>query len=81
MVRERGGTKTYLRALVFLLLRLSLLTLFFLHLALIIQDLMMVKNQEYGDGERGRRRAGGIQNYIEIIVSSAKNICGCQGLP
>lgn len=40
--KEREG-KTYLRALVFLLLRLSLLTLFFLHLALMIQDLMMVK--------------------------------------
>lgn len=39
--REVG--KTYLRALVFLLLRLSLLTLFFLHLALMIQDLMVVK--------------------------------------
>lgn len=39
---EREG-KTYLRALVFLLLRLSLLTLFFLHLALMIQDLMIVK--------------------------------------
>lgn len=29
----------------------------------------------------GRKRAGGIQSYIEIMVSGAKNLCGSQGLP
>lgn len=31
--------------------------------------------------KEGRKRAGGIQNYIEIMVSGAKNLCGSQGLP
>lgn len=55
MRTEKG---TYLRALVFLLLRLSLLTLFFLHLALMIQDLVMMENQEYGRWRKSEQEGG-----------------------